>query len=54
MKRYQIVYSKRGMPLTTWENSPEAAHKRAEDLRKVGNTVTVWECADKANRKTEL
>lgn len=36
MTRYQIVYSKRGIPLTAWMDSADAAHKFADGLRKTG------------------
>lgn len=32
--RYQIVYIKRGFPLTTWANSADRAHQLAEQLRR--------------------
>jgi len=37
--RYQIVYMKRGFPLTTWANSADRAHQLAEQLRRVGYSV---------------
>lgn len=40
--RYQIVYMKRGFPLTTWANSADRAHQLAEQLRRVGYSVDVW------------
>ncbi len=43
MARYQIVYSKRGFPLTFWINDKEMARSMATNLRKVGYyDVNVW------------
>lgn len=41
--RYQVVYSKRGYPITTWAKSLEEAVKKADSMRKCGYTVSVWE-----------
>lgn len=34
--RFQIVYMKRGFPLTTWANNADRAHQLAEQLRRAG------------------
>ena len=52
--RYQIVYMKRGFPLTTWANSADRAHQLAEQLRRVGYSVDVWQHTEKGSRKTDL
>ena len=49
---YQIVYMKRGFPLTTWASSAERAHQLAEQLRRVGYSVDVWQHTEKGSRKT--
>lgn len=40
--RYQILYSKRGNPLTVWRDSEQEARALTERLRKAGYEVTVW------------
>lgn len=51
MKRYQIVYSKRGYPLITWMDDAGRAYKFAEGLRKAGYSVDVWEHTETGSRK---
>lgn len=51
---YQIVYMKRGFPLTTWASSAERAHQLAEQLRRVGYSVDVWQHTERGSRKTDL
>lgn len=51
---YQIVYMKRGFPFTTWANSAERAHQLAEQLRRVGYSVDVWQRTADGSRKTDL
>ena len=41
--RYQIVYCKRGWPLTTWADNVDRARKLAEQLRSTGYSVDVWQ-----------
>lgn len=41
--RYQIVYCKRGWPLTTWADNADRARKLAEQLRSTGYSVDVWQ-----------
>lgn len=54
MSRYQIVYSKRGIPLTIWEGNADTAHKFADGLRKAGYSVDVWEHTKDEVKKTNL
>lgn len=54
MTRYQIVYSKRGIPLTAWMDSADAAHKFADGLRKTGHFVDVWAHTKDGAHKTDL
>lgn len=54
MARYQIVYRKRGIPLTAWENDKATAHKFADGLRKAGYSADVWEHTKDGARKTDL
>lgn len=54
MTCYQIVYSKRGIPLTAWKDNADAAHKFADGLRKVGYSVDVWEGTKDGTHKTDL
>ena len=51
---YQIVYMKRGFPLTTWASSAERAPRLAEQLRRVGYSVDVWQHTERGSRKTDL
>lgn len=41
--RYQIVYCKRGWPLTAWADNVDGARKLAEQLRSTGYSVDVWQ-----------
>ena len=54
MSRYQIVYSKRGYPLTAWEDNADTARKFADGLRRDGYSVDVWEHTKDGARKTNL
>lgn len=54
MSRYQIVYSKRGYPLTAWEDNADTARKFADGLRRDGYSVDVWEHTKDEARKTNL
>jgi len=54
MTRYQIVYSKRGIPLTAWMDSADAAHKFADGLRETGHSVDVWAHTKDGAHKTDL
>ena len=54
MIRYQIVYSKRGLPLTVWNDNADIAHKFADGLRKAGYSVDVWIHTKEGARKTDL
>lgn len=52
--RYQILYSKRGDPLTAWRDSEQEAKALSERLRKVGYEVTVWLHSEAGARKTDI
>ena len=52
--RFQIVYMKRGFPLTTWANNADRAHQLAEQLRRAGYSVDVWRHTEEGSRKTDL
>ena len=52
--RYQIVYAKRGYPLTVLLNDEENAKKMAESLRKAGYDVTVWLHTEAGAKKTDI
>lgn len=52
--RYQIVYCKRGLPLTTWANTADQARQLADQLRRVGYSVDVWQHTADGLRKTDL
>ena len=54
MARYQIVYTKRGFPLTQWTNEKEDASKKANRLRQAGYTVHVWEHTESGAKKTTI
>ena len=54
MTCYQIVYSKRGIPLTAWMDNADAAHKFADGLRKAGYSVDVWAHTKDGAHKTDL
>ena len=43
MSRYQLVYNKRGFPMSTWHDCAAIACKLALDLRCFGYTTSVWE-----------
>ena len=43
MNRYQIVYSKRGVPLIVWLDDRERTCRMAAALVKAGYIVSVWE-----------
>lgn len=51
--RYQIVYMK-SFPLVTWASDKEKAHTLAEQLRRVGCSVDVWEHTTSGCHKTNL
>ena len=51
--RYQIVYMK-NTPMTTWVSDKEQAHRLAEQLRRVGYSVDVWEHTYNGAHKTNL
>ena len=50
--RYQIVYMKRGFPLTTWADDADRAQRLAAQLRRAGYSVDVWQHTDEGARKT--
>lgn len=52
--RYQILYSKRGWPLTVWMDDEAAARKMAAGLRKAGYSVTVWAHTADGAHKTDI
>ena len=52
--RYQIVYCKRGFPLTIWANTADRARQLADQLRRVGYSVDVWQHTADGSRKTDL
>ena len=52
--RFQIVYMKRGFPLTTWANNADRAHQLAEQLRRAGYSVDVWRHTEDGSRKTDI
>lgn len=54
MKRYRIVYSKQGYPMTAWKDSIDEARELAERLRKTGYTVDVWEYTETAAREIQF
>jgi len=54
MVRYQIIYNKRGFPLVSWADDAGTAHKKAEDLRRVGYSVDVWAHTKDSAHKTAL
>ncbi|MHA3677890.1 hypothetical protein [Faecalibacterium sp. PGM34] len=52
--RYQIVYCKHGFPLTTWANTADRARQLADQLRRAGYSVDVWQHTANGSRKTDL
>lgn len=52
--RYQIVYCKRGWPLTTWTDNVDRARKLAEQLRSTGYSVDVWQHTKDGAQKTDI
>lgn len=52
--RYQIVYMKRGFPLTTWADDADRAQRLVAQLRRAGYSVDVWQHTDEGARKTSL
>ena len=52
--RYQIIYMKRGFPLTTWADDADRAQRLAAQLRRAGYSVDVWQHTDEGARKTSL
>ena len=54
MTRYQITYSKRGVPFAYWMDDAAAAHKFADCLRKAGYSVDVWMHTQSGAQKTDL
>ena len=54
MSRYQIVYSKRGTPLTTWMDDPDRAKTFADSLRAAGYTVDIWSHNRDGAKKIDL
>lgn len=51
--KYQIVYMK-STPMTTWAADLERAQQLAEQLRRVGYSVDVWERTSSGIRKTNI
>lgn len=43
MRRYKILYSKRGAPMVRFADSPEEADQIANNLRRHGYSADVWE-----------
>lgn len=43
MNRYKILYSKSGLPMTSWKSSKEEAEQMAEKLLSAGYVVTIFE-----------
>lgn len=52
--RYQIVYAKRGFPLTVWIDTEKGAKKMASGLRRAGYDVTVWAHTEAGAKKTDI
>lgn len=52
--RYQIVYCKRGWPLTTWADNVDRARQLAEQLRSAGYSVDVWQHIKDGAQKTDI
>lgn len=52
--RCQIVYCKRGWPLTTWVDNADRARKLAEQLRNAGYSVDVWQHTKDGAQKTDI
>ena len=52
--RYQIVYCKRGWPLTTWADNADRTRKLAEQLRSTGDSVDVWQHTKDGAQKTNI
>lgn len=41
--RYQVVYSKRGVPFVFWTKDKDNALKMADGLQRAGYSVSVWQ-----------
>ncbi len=54
MARYQITYTKGNAPLVAWADTPEAAQVKADQLRRVGYAVMVWEHTKAGARKADI
>ena len=54
MYRYQIVYNKRGTPLTVWMDDPNKTKKFADGLRTAGYTVDIWSHSRDGAKKIDL
>ena len=52
--RYQIVYCKRGWPLTVWADNVDGARKLAEQLRNAGYSADVWQHTKDGAQKTDI
>lgn len=51
MARYQILYAKRGDPLTAWEKTPLEALARVHQLEAAGYNVDIWEHTEAGARE---
>lgn len=54
MARYQITYTKGNAPLVAWADTLEAAQVKADQLRRVGYAVMVWEHTKAGARKADI
>lgn len=54
MTRYRIIYNKTGYPLSTWTTTLDDAKSKADMLRAVGYSVTVWEDTLTGTRQIDL
>lgn len=49
--RYQIVYMKQGLPLTTWADDADRAQRLAAQLRRAGYSVMCGSTPTKAHER---
>lgn len=54
MARYQITYTKGNAPLVAWADTLEAAQAKADQLRRSGYTVDVWQHTTAGARKADI
>lgn len=51
MARYQILYSKRGYPITVWKKTASEALARVNQLEAAGYNVDIWEHTEAGARE---